>query len=223
MIAITFALPAESSELIRSIDKDEIAIFHTGVGPKIAARNMGVFLDAQRPEFLISSGFAGGLHDGLGVGDVILCENFSDPELLGRASKLLKNHNVRGAKLSSSSAIADSAQDREQLHRGHGSDAVDMETEAIAAACASRGVRILSLRVITDTTRDPLPAPPEVLFDMDRQKTSFVRLLRYLVAHPAAIPRLMQFSKNIAMARAELTSALLTLLRERHLLFGNEW
>lgn len=220
MIAITFALPTESSDLVRSIDKSQVAIVHTGVGPQMAARKIDSFLDANRPDFVISSGFAGSLHDDLGVGDLILAQNYSDKELLGRAEELLLAHNARRAKLFTANAIADSVRERTEIRQTHGADAIDMESEVIATACSGRGIGMISLRVITDTPRDPLPAPPAVLFDIERQRTSFVRLLGYCAAHPKTIPRLMRFSRNINMARAELTSALLTLLREQHLLSG---
>lgn len=218
MIAITFALPAESSDLARLIDRTDAAIFHTGVGQKIAARKINDFLESHRPEIMISSGFAGGLHDDLSVGDLILGENYSDGRLLSRAGELLEGHSARIAKLITADDIADSEGERAALHQKHGADAVDMESAIIAAACAARGVRMLSLRVITDTPRQPLPAPPRVLFDVERQRTILAKLLLYCVSHPAAIPRLTRFSKNIGFARAELTSALLTLLREQHLL-----
>ncbi len=219
MIAITFALPAESSDLLRSVGKDEIATLHTGVGGKAAAAKIDKFLSVERPKLLISSGFAGGLHDQLQVGDLIFAENYSDRRLLDRAAELLANHGTQRAKLFSASAIADSAEDRTALREKHNADAVDMETEVIAAACIARGIPMLSLRAITDTPRQPLPVPPEVLFDLERQRTSFVRLAGYCISHPAAIRRLMRFSNNVALARAELASALRTLLREQRLLY----
>ena len=221
MIAITFALSPESSDLARSIDKTQATIFHTGVGPKIAAARIEKFLGDNRPEFVISSGFAGSLHDDLGVGDLILANNYSDPQLGRRARELLEGHNVQTAKLFTSNAIADSAAERRRLRKENSADAIDMETEVIARACAAHGIEMISLRVITDTPREPLPAPPAVLFDIGSQRTKIIRLLLYCVSHPATIPRLSRFAQTIKMARAELTSALLTLLRERHLLFGN--
>jgi adenosylhomocysteine nucleosidase len=218
MIAITFALPTESHDLVQSIDRTEVAIVHTGVGPKAAARRMNDFLSAQQPRFVISSGFAGGLRDDLNVGDLILAENYSSGQLLKRAGQLLFAHNARPGKLFSSNAIADSSNERSALRDKHGADAVDMESDVIAAACAARGVEMLSLRVITDTPSEPLPAPPDVLFDIERQRTRILMLMLYCLAHPKALPRLTRFSRNVGFARAELTSALHTLLREQHLL-----
>jgi adenosylhomocysteine nucleosidase len=218
VIAITFALPIESSDLRSSLDKNEIPILHTGVGRKAAATKIEKFLDAKRPTLVISSGFAGGLHERMRVGDLILCENHSDPRLLDRASQLLANHNMRYAKLVSVTHVAHSPAERSKLHQTFGADAVDMETEVIAAACKERDIPLLALRAISDTPDEPLPAPPHVLFDIERQRTPFVRLAAHSIRHPTVLPRLKRFSENVALARAELTSALRSLLREQRLL-----
>jgi hypothetical protein len=52
-----------------------------------------------------------------------------------------------------------------------------------------------------------------VLFDVARQRTLVSRLLLHLAQHPAAIPRLFAFSKQVAVARRSLTAALDLLLR----------
>src|SRR5882762_11736757 len=99
MIAITFALPAESSEFLRrlrnqsradrngiriirgKIDHREIEILHTGVGEKVCRQRIGKFLQDQQFEVLISTGFAGALDDRLEVGDLVLAKNFSTIDL----------------------------------------------------------------------------------------------------------------------------------------------
>jgi hypothetical protein len=70
------------------------------------------------------------------------------------------------------------------------------------------------LRVISDTPREPFPAPPPVLFDTERQRTNGAKLATYLLLHPTRIPRLIRFAKQIAHAREELTGALLSLAGE---------
>ncbi len=60
MLAVTFALPNESSDFRQRLQKQrsEVAILHTGVGQKVCQERIGPFLDAQPFELLISSGFA---------------------------------------------------------------------------------------------------------------------------------------------------------------------
>lgn len=207
MTAVTFALPSESSAFRRLLgDRHrEVAILHTGVGAEVCRQRIGPFLDAQSFDFLISSGFAGGIDPSLGVGDLLLAENFSDPALLARAREVLIS---RVAKLVTADRIIESPTERQQFAHEHGAAAVDMETEWIARACADRKIPLLSLRVISDTTAAPLPAPPAVLFDLARQKPNALKLTGYLARHPGRIVRLMRFARQIAFARANLAAAL---------------
>ena len=231
-IVIAFALPAESSALMGrlreknralcegekiiygKIDNRPVAIFHTGVGRKSCEHKIANLLRGERPDFLISSGFAGSAHEDLQVGDLILAANFSDSELLSTARQLLAARNPRAIKFFSSTAIIDSAAERNEVARAHGADAVDMETETIAQACATRGVRVLSLRVISDSIREPFPASPRILFDIERQRTDFAKLVPHLLLHPATTWHLLRFARQIARAREALTGAIVTLVRE---------
>ncbi len=213
MIAVTFALPSESRDFARLLDpgQREIAILHTGVGAKIAERRMAAFLDRQRFDFVLSSGFAGGVDPSLEVGDLLLANNYSDPELLDRARQLLI---CQVARLVTTDRIVESRQEREEFARQHRAVAVDMETQSIAQACVARQIPLLSLRVISDTTAAPFPAPPEVLFDLERQRTPSLRLLGHLLRRPSRIVRLKNFARQVALARRNLAVALDLVIRE---------
>ncbi|MEP6602400.1 MAG: hypothetical protein ABJB69_00465 [Spartobacteria bacterium] len=212
MIAITFALPAESSGLVRLLrDNREVAIVHTGVGAKMCRRKIDNYLREAKPRLMLSSGFAGGVSENLEPGDLFLAENYSDADLLASAKALLGNR-ARVGKLFSAASIVDSIAERNEIARTQGTAAVDMETESIAQACAAHAIPLLSLRVITDTITHPLPAPQRVLFDLDRQRTDGARLAFHLLTHPHLIPRLIRFSRTIANAREVLTDAIVFLL-----------
>lgn len=232
MIAITFALPAESSSLVSllqekkrsdrnkavtihgKIDNRSVAIFHTGVGGKSCANKIDNFLRAARPKFLISSGFAGAVRDDWNVGDLLLSENFSDRHLLLRAKRALSDRQPWVGRLFTSTSIVDSIPERDQIARDNGADAVDMETELIAQACAVHGVPLLSLRVISDSARQPLPAPPKILFDIEKQRTNAAKFALYFLTRPGRTGRLIAFSRRVSRARRNLTDAIVTLVRE---------
>jgi nucleoside phosphorylase len=211
VIAITFALPTESSdlrrELPRKIDNHGVAIFHTGVGRERCEHTIETFLSTTKPRLLISSGFAGAVSESLQVGDVIVAENFSDAELASRAK-------ARRVKLFTADAMIDSVEERNEIARELGADAVDMETEVIAHACAAHSIPMLSLRVISDTAREPFPAPPAVLFDVTRQRPNYARLLFFLIRNPKRVADLVRFANQVSRARANLTHALVDLVRE---------
>jgi nucleoside phosphorylase len=228
MIAVTFALPAESSGLVArlrdrersnetnvirgKIDNHSVAILHTGVGRKSCESKIDNFLGAEQPSVLIAAGFAGAVREHLQAGDLILGENFSDLRLLADAQRILSNRNVRPAKLFTSPTIVDSIAERNEVARASGADAVEMEAEFVARACAKRGVRMLSLRAVSDSPRHPFPAPPNVLFDIQRQKTDVAKLLTYLAMHPLAILRLIRFDARVRKARETLTNAIVDLV-----------
>ena len=228
--AVTFALPAESSEFLRRLDNKlctgrnairiirgtlddrEIEVLHTGVGEKVCRQRVGKFLKNQQFEFLISAGFAGALNDQLHSGDLLLARNFSTLDLTERQS--FPSLPIHQADLLTLPALIDSSEERNEIARSTDAAAVDMETEFIARACAEHGIPLLSLRVITDTPREPFPAPVHVLFDIAKQRTDLPKLAAFFLAHPTRVPRLIQFARRITNARKTLANALVTLLRE---------
>jgi adenosylhomocysteine nucleosidase len=226
MIGITFALPSESSYLVRQlryaedvdnlligkIGKREIAIVHTGVGSKNCNARLEILLHKARPDFVITSGFAGAVTEDLHVGDLILAENFSNRTLLDLAREILRERHAKAVRLFTSTSVIDSVSERDRIARESGAAAVDMETGAIVAICAAHDMPLLSLRAITDAPKEQFPAPPDVLFDIEHQQTRYGRLFGYLLRHPAAIPRLLRFSREIKQVSAKLADAVVALV-----------
>jgi nucleoside phosphorylase len=231
VIAVTFALPAESSEFLSrlrnrsradrngittirgKIDDREVEVLHTGVGEKVCRQRLGKFLENQQFDLLISAGLAGALNDELEVGDLLLAKNFSTLELNEKRSSVSRLP-IHMADLLTAPTLIDSSDERSKLARTSGAAAVDMETEFIARACAAHGIPLLSLRVITDTTREPFPAPAHVLFDIAKQRTELPKLATFFLTHPNRIPRLIHFARKIAHARKTLADALVAIVRE---------
>jgi adenosylhomocysteine nucleosidase len=231
MIAITFALPAESSDFVSLLEKPalnsregvenirgrlhgkSVAVIHTGVGRKTCCERMEVLLRREQFEYVISAGFAGALEKGLCIGNLLVSENYSSPQLLRSPQLNLADDGVFLGKLLTVSGVIESSAEREQLATKSGAAAVDMETEFIADACADHHLPLLSLRAISDTVSEPFPAPANVLFDVEKQQTDFARLAFFLVTHPGAFARLKAFRERIALARKALTRTLDAILR----------
>ena len=230
MIAVTFALPAESSGFVRSLHNEHrsdrngiktisgeindhaIDVFHTGVGEKVCRQQMRKFLQDRQFDCLISAGFAGALNDQLRVGDLLLAKNFSTVEL-SAARSALSSLSIHTADLLTVPSMIESGEERNKIAQATGAAAVDMETEFIARTCAERAIPLLSLRVISDAPREPFPAPATVLFDMERQRTSIMNLGLHLLKHPSAIARLIAFVRKIARAREILANAIVSILQ----------
>ena len=227
MIAVSFALPAESSDLVDllrekavvqhgaiesiqgKIHNHLVEIFHTGVGRGSCEAKLADFFRDASPRYFIAAGFAGAVRDDLHPGDLIVGSNFSDPTLLAAGAPV----HARAVKLFTSPAIVDSIAERNEIARAQGADVVDMETEIIAQACVQRGIPLLSLRVVSDSPRHPFPAPPHILFDVPSQRTKPMRLSGYLFRHPLAIWRLIQFGRQVGKARAKLANAIVDFIR----------
>ncbi len=231
MIAITFALPQESSDLLRrltdrrksstgrltvyegKIDAQAVAICHTGIGRDSAARAMHELFHSHRPQTLISAGFAGGLDPRLQCADLVVAVNFSDSDLLDAA-----RHACRDASrcyfgtLTTQPEVAETEADKLQLGRQTGASAVDMETSVIAESCHNFSVPMLSVRGVSDRVSDALPVPFPVWFDLKNQRPRPVALLQYLVLHPRKIMPFVRFVRGIDVARARLTDYLLELI-----------
>jgi hypothetical protein len=187
---------------------DLICVLHTGVGAAKCEERLGNFLRRETPEFLIASGFCGGTTDDLHPGDLVIADNASD---LSKKARAILPGAVVG-KIHSADRIVDPAVDRYEIGREHGAVAIDMETETITRLCAERSIPVLALRVISDAPAAPFPAPPNVLFDIEAQRTKFPALLAYLARDPASAVRLAQFSQQITRAKTKLADALCAIL-----------
>ncbi len=139
-------------------------------------------------------------------------KNYSDPALLAKAAELVGADRVHHGHLTSEMAVIDSAADKAALSARTGAVAVDMETAAIARACAEAGVPMLAFRVISDDAQTTLPVPGHLLWDLDAQKPPIGRLLWHLLTHPGRIGPFVHMIRSLGPARARLTETLRLLL-----------
>jgi adenosylhomocysteine nucleosidase len=229
-IAVTFALEVESAEFVRRLENrsraerngvtivrgtmgnHSVELMHTGVGKSICEERIEQFLKDQHFGLLISSGFAGSLNDELRINDLLVAANFSTVAV-NQVFASVPNVALKTAKMLTMPALIDSSEERRMLAQQSGASAVDMETESIARVCAARGIPLLSLRIITDTPNEPLPAPPYVLFNIQLQRTDMAALARFFLRHPNRLPGLLQFATRISRARTGLTNVLVEIVR----------
>lgn len=225
MTAVTFALPSESSDFIAllqhprrtgsdqqmtvgSLGGERVCVLHTGVGEKSTRSRIAPFLREEKPHRLISAGFAGALVHDLAPAELLLAQNFSAPDFLAEATTSLAGARLRVGNLTTIGSVVHSTAGRAEIAAMRSAIAADMETDYIAAACAEKDLPMLSLRAISDTPDAPFPAPPEILFDVEQQRTQTTRLLFYVALHPGTLVRLMRFMRQITAARRALANAL---------------
>jgi len=227
MIAVTFALPDESSVFIshlsgvRVIEKGplhvlsgtfgrlEIVVFHTGVGLNSAQTRLDSFFTKQKFRLLISSGFAGGLDPSLQIADLIVGTNVSTEQMVSIARRAFSNDNhVFFGALTTQQTPAESVASKQSLAAATGALAVDMETAAISSVCADASIPMLSLRGISDTSLQSLPVPFSSWFNVVSQRPRPLALVRYLIFHPSVIPPFVRFVRGVFKAKKTLASKL---------------
>ena len=148
----------------------------------------------RKPQWVISAGFAGGLHDDMERGHFLMADTVvqstSQEELsIGLTmdpDALIASPGVHVGRLLTVDHIVRHAGQRRELGSKHKALACDMETYAVAAACQKTNTRFLSVRIVSDAVdqrrfpncllkrqlprNSALPRPP-CGTDRPRQKT----------------------------------------------------
>ena len=224
MILVTFAVPQESRAfvarlrhsgpfgpaLVGNLGIEEVGGVHTGMGAAAALDAAQRALTELQPAFLIASGFAGGLDATLEPGTLIAAQNLSSPTLLDRLPS-----SVRHVQLVSVDAALDTPADKARVRASTGADAVDLESAALAEACANTGTPLLVLRIISDAANEPLPLPADVAYDREHQRVRPLAILRHLSARPDAVEPLVRFTHRLPMLQRVLADALAAVITGR--------
>ena len=210
MIAIAFALEFESACFrARHDPRLRVGVWLLGAMGEGAAKSLRRKLDASVPALLISAGFAGGLQPGLSAGDLVLGENYSDPQLV---SKLALDKRWRLGGVSTAQAILERSDEKRRLGLETGCLAGDLETARLAELCAERALPMLSIRCISDALEDDLPVPAATLLSPQTGRPDPLMLFRYVISHPASVSGFNKLLKNARLAQAQLAKGLEELL-----------
>src|SRR5262249_56548076 len=135
------------------------------------------------------------LNNELQVNDLLIAKNFSTVDLKDVRFSL-SNMSITAVNMLTVPAVIDSSEERERIARDSEAAAVDMETEFIARACAVHGIPLLSLRVITDTPTQAFPAPPNILFNIERHRTGGMSVAMFFLEQPSRASTLIQFASS---------------------------
>ena len=142
-----------------------VAVLVGGMGRVAAGRAAGLLLDGHRPRWIVSAGFAGALDPALKRNDAVLPFEVIDPDGLRYSVGVsvpaeepgATGRGLKSGRLLTVDAIVRTAAEKAELRARHGADLVDMETSAVVSLCSARGVRFLSVRVISDEATVDLP------------------------------------------------------------------
>ena len=206
---ICFALKEEAAPFRKMVaGKSGISILIVGIGRENAEKSVRNFLAENSPELVLTCGFAGGLNPDLKLGDVVF--ELSEPQLPSANSQLRAKLIAAGAKPAKffcADRIATTVAEKKKLRVETGADVVEMESAAIQAVCAERGIPCATVRVISDTADEDLPLDFNALAKPDKS-LDFGKLFLAIAKSPGKIGALMQLQKKTSFAANQLADVL---------------
>jgi adenosylhomocysteine nucleosidase len=199
----------------------EFAVVGHGIGHRRATETARHVFDLMsEAELVIGTGVVGALSTGLKPGDLVLSDRIMMMLADGRADEqAVSDEHVRaagrslamagieystGAILTSHRVLATGAEKR-RAKESTGAIAVDMETAAIAAEAAARGIPFIAIRAVLDEVDD------EVVGAEMADEDGNVRPMAatsYLIRNPATMLKLPRMMRNLSRATASIADAL---------------
>lgn len=203
-VLVCFAVPQEARPFQKLLGaRSGVSVVITGMGARHADRSIRAALERFSPRQVFTCGFAGALDPKLQIGDVL----FEGATLADQMRAKLLSAGAKPAKFFCADRVATTALEKSVLRARTGADAVEMESQVIAAACRDRGVACVTLRAISDTAHEDLPLDFNALMTPE-DNLSFSRLAWAIVRAPQKIPALMRLGRNSAQAAEQLARVL---------------
>ncbi len=221
----TAGLPGFRAQLRRG--GAEVQAVATGMGPRRARESAARALDALgAADLIISAGVAGALSADLKPGDLVLASRIIEadretlaatrsfaaaPERFAEARHALAAANLAcstGALLTTHRVLASAAEKR-RAGEATGAVAVDMESAAVAAEAAARGLSMVAIRAIIDSIDDELPGAG---LHNEHGQLRPLRVASFLLRHPGDLLKLPRLARNMLRATRALTDALETIM-----------
>jgi len=201
-ILVCFAVTQEAQPFRRLATPSlPVRVVVTGMGNRNAAEGLAAALASERPGWVITSGFAGGLNPAHTTGTILHQTN--DPALDAAA----RAQGSRPVRFQSADRVVATAREKELLFRASGADAVEMESGVIQKLCAEAGLPCLTLRVVSDAAQEDLPLDFNV-FMRENQVLDYPRLIGHVALHPGKVPELLRFQRRAAAAAAALAQTI---------------
>lgn len=204
---VCFAVEAEARPFRSwAARQQRVQVLVTGMGPVNAQRGIAEALAGNRPSFVLTCGFAGGLDPELKCGDIVF-----DEHTCPGVTRFLKVRGGRKAQFHCAPCIAVTEREKSALRQRTRMDAVEMESGVICAACDAAGIPVAVVRVVSDAAAEDLPLDFNRLVDSG-QNLVMRKLLPALAKSPGKIPELVRFGRRTTAAAAKLAETLKGLL-----------
>ncbi len=197
-----------------------VLVMHVGIGKDRTKTALDWLLSAPdledvpyHPKTIVFAGYAGGLSNGLKVGDVVLANEIIDeqgtvwkttwPERLPNEDWHPPLH--RGRVLTPRRMVSE-PDDKRRLGDQFKAVAVDMETALVAQRCTAKGISFGCVRVISDAVDTRLS--PELVNVIGKGRLSVGQLLWLVIRRPSIVGHLVRLAKNTNLASQQLGMAL---------------
>ncbi|MGE0606313.1 MAG: hypothetical protein AB7O62_04235 [Pirellulales bacterium] len=188
-----------------------VVLLESGAGRDAARHGTQALIEGHRPQWIVSTGFCGGLQPQVRRGDIVMANSVAD--LQGRrlaidlkmsSEALAGLRGVHVGKMLTVDRVIRTPAEKRELGELHQALAVDMETSAVAEVCAREHVRFLAIRVVSDAMQDELPP------DLDRliqQPTTARRLgaaLGAIVNRPSSVKDMLKLKEDALVCSDKL-------------------
>jgi len=197
-----------------------LTVVRCGIGPERAAASIRALDEA--PRAIILAGIAGGLVEGLRVGEMVIASEtvfghspssvvHAEPSLVSSAARACLKEGVRFriGRIATVREPVFERDDRASLHTETRAHVVDMESHSIALEAARLGVPFTCIRVVSD--------------DMDSPPLPTVRSFKKALRNPAQLPgnllgalRWWSFLRRIQRVVLSLDPILVKMVREQN-------
>jgi nucleoside phosphorylase len=204
----------------KHLSEREVILIETGMGRRAIQRALDEVLRGSDPDLILSTGFAGSLDQGLGVGKVCLGDHFltvhgrsplkrQSAELTCPTGPALERLGSEWGLARVRVATVEEVLAKQPLceHLGGASTLVDMETYFTAMAAAKRGIPFLSIRSVSDGLSDVIEFDIAALTDQDG-RVLVSRVIWSLLKSPRLLGSLIAAWKRSRHAASSLAAVL---------------
>ena len=190
-----------------------IILIESGAGAARAARATEALIEAHRPAWVVSAGFAGGLRPGIARHDIVVADAVCNAENREIATDWSIDPTtlpgrVHVGPVLSVDEIVRLPGEKQALGKRYGALAVDLESFAAAEVCQRRSARFLSIRILTDAMDEQLPTDVQRLTDQPSTAARFGAALGAVWRRPSSFKDMMALHETALVGSDRLAKFL---------------
>lgn len=224
-VLVCFAVGAEAAPFRRR-QPPGTRVLVTGMGAENARRGLRTSVEAGRPAFVLTCGFAGGLAPDWPPGTVAFDLDLDPGPDPGTGSgpgpeagwwsgweRRLRAAGAVPGRFHCASRVAVTVDEKQRLREATGADLVEMESGVIRAFCRERGIPSATVRVISDAAREDLPLDFNALMNAECRLDP-LRMAGAILRSPGTIRGLLRLQSRCADAARRLADTLVRALSD---------